>query len=112
MAEVIKLVKNDTYPFVRVTLLNSLDDTPINVADGGTVVRVYFRAVGSTTLLSTLTCTKPNGGTDGVVQFNFPDPTLDVAPGLYEGEVEITYTSGDKQTVYDVLKFKLRDEFA
>jgi hypothetical protein len=31
--------------------------------------------------------------------------------GEYEGEVEITFADGQIQTVYDVLKFKVREDF-
>jgi hypothetical protein len=36
--------------------------------------------------------------------------TLDVDAGTYEGEIEIEDASG-KQTVFDKLKFKVRDDF-
>ncbi len=111
MTTAIKLVRNDNRPYVRLTLTNSSTGAIVDVSSATTTVRVYFRAVGTTTLLSTLTCTKPTGGADGVVQFNFPASTLDVPAGAYEGEVEIDF-NGEQQTVYSVLKFKVRDEFA
>jgi hypothetical protein len=72
---------------------------------------VYFRAAGTTNVLATLVCAKPNGGANGVVVFNFPAGTLDLPAGLYEGEIEITFGS-EKQTVYQPLKFLLREQFA
>jgi hypothetical protein len=72
---------------------------------------VYFRTAGSTSILSTITCEKVDGGTTGVVRFNFPNGVLDVEPGLYEGEVEIDF-DGQIQTVYEVLKFNVRSQFA
>jgi hypothetical protein len=111
MAQVIKLVKDDNRPYIRLTLTDGVDGTAINLADGGTSVVVYFRAAGASTTLATLTCTKPGGGADGVVQFNFPSTTLNVPEGNYEGEVEISFVGGDKQTVYDLLKFKVRNDF-
>lgn len=112
MADIIKLVRGDNRPIIRLTLTDESDDQPVNLT-GATVV-VYFRKVGTTTVLSTLSCTGLNGGalsTDGVIEFGFPDPALDVAAGAYEGEVEITYSGGDVQTLYDVLKFKVREQF-
>jgi hypothetical protein len=32
-------------------------------------------------------------------------------PGDYEGEIEITFPDGQIQTVYDPLKFKVREDF-
>jgi hypothetical protein len=31
--------------------------------------------------------------------------------GDYEGEIQITFSDGTIQTVYDLLKFKLREDF-
>lgn len=109
MSDKIKLVQGDTRPYVRVTLKDA-DGVAINVA--AATVRFKFRAAGSTTTLFTVTCTKPNGGSDGVVVFNFPVGGLSVDPGPYEGEIEIDYGSGDIQTVYDLLKFVVRAQFA
>lgn len=118
MTDKIKLVTRDNRPFVALTLTDPVSGTPINVSSINTAIYVYFRAVGSSTILATLTCTKPNGGVDGVVQFNFPGTTLNVAAGAYEGEVSIdfdttlTLTNPQIQTVYEILKFQLRDQFA
>lgn len=103
----IKLVAYDTLPYVTVTLSNP-DGTPMNVA--GATVEVQFRQAGTEPVLSTITCTQPNGGTDGVVKFNFPSPTLQVAAGNYEGAIKITYGS-DTQTLWDTIPFVVRDKF-
>jgi hypothetical protein len=108
MSTRIKLVQGDNLPYIRLTLKNA-DDTPLDVSGG--VVNVYFRAKDTTTILSTISCTKPNGGTDGVVVFNFSGNTLNVDPGYYEGEVEVNF-NGVKQTVYDPLQFQVRAQFA
>lgn len=107
MAERIKLVQGDNLPTIRMTLRHG-DGAPINLANAFVVV--YFRAVGSDTVLSTLACTKVNNGTSGEVSFSFPGSTLDVEPGPYEGEIEIDF-GGEKQTVYDTLKFTVRAQF-
>jgi hypothetical protein len=111
MAEKIKLVQGDNLPYIRLTLTDPLTGTAINVSDPDVLVRVYFRTAGSTSILSTITCEKVDGGTTGVVRFNFPNGVLDVEPGLYEGEVEIDF-DGQIQTVYEVLKFNVRSQFA
>jgi hypothetical protein len=108
MSERIKLVQGDNLPIIRLTLKNA-DGTPLDVS--GATVKVYFRAADSDTVLSTLICIPVTNGSDGVVQFNFTGNTLQVDPGLYEGEVEVDF-GGLKQTVYDVLKFNVRQQFA
>lgn len=108
MATTIKLVRGDNRPYIKIAL-KDVDGDPIDLTQ--TTVRVYFREVGSTTVLSTLTCSVVGSPTSGEVQFNFPGSTLDVEPGMYEGEIEIDF-DGEIQTVYEVLKFNVRDEFA
>lgn len=108
MSERIKLVQGDNRPYITLTLKDA-DGTPINLT--GATVNVYFRAVGTTTVLSTIPCTLISGGVGGQVSFNFPGTTLNVPPGSYEGEVVINF-SGEIQTIYDTLKFQVREQFA
>ena len=108
MAEKIKLVQGDNRPFITITL-SQVDGSPVNLS--GSTVTVAFRAVGSTLVLATI----PVVVTDdlgGIGYFDFPGATLDVEPGPYEGEVKIVFANGDKQRVYDLLKFNLREKVA
>ena len=111
MSEKIKLVQGDNLPYIRLNLTDPLTSEVINLSGSDVIVRVHFRAAGSTTVLHTITCEKVGGGSTGVVRFNFPDGVLDVEPGPYEGEVEIDF-DGQIQTVYEVLKFNVRSQFA
>lgn len=111
MAEKIKLVQGDNLPYIRLSLTDPLTGLPINLSDPEIVVRVYFRAAGSDTVLSTIVCEKLDGGTGGQVRFNFGPGVLDVEPGPYEGEVEVDF-DGQTLTVYEVLKFNVRSQFA
>lgn len=107
----IKLVQGDTLPNITLTLTDPATGEIIDVTDADIVVRVKFRAAGSDTVLSTIICDKVGGVQHkGKVRFNFSGGVLDVEPGLYEGEVEIDF-DGQIQTVYDVLKFNVRQQF-
>lgn len=106
----IKLVQGDNLPEVTLTLTNAQDQLPIDLSAATTTVVVKLRALGGTTVLSTLTCVKPNGGADGVIMFYFPANTLDIPAGQYQGEIEISF-NGQFLTVYDLLQFSLRAEF-
>lgn len=108
MSEKIKLVQGDNLPYILLALTNS-DGTPLDVS--GATVQVSFREAGTTTVLAVLPCMNVTDGTDGQVQFNFPGTTLDVDPGMYEGEIEIDF-GGLRQTIYDILKFSVRAQFA
>lgn len=107
MSSRIRLVQGDNRPYINMTLRQA-DGTAMNLTDATVVV--YFRAAGANTVLATLPCTKVNNGVGGEVYFNFPGQTLDVEPGAYEGEIEIDF-DGEKQTVYEVLKFTVRSQF-
>lgn len=119
----INLVANDTQPEINLTLLDrntaavgvnlDLDDpttwAPIDLTSA--TVRVKFRALGTTTLLDTLSCVRVAPYTDGVCFMVWNDDTLAVDAGTYEGEIEITYDNGKVLTLFDRLKFKVREDF-
>lgn len=108
MAEKIKLVRGDTRPQIKATLTDETTGLVIDLT--GATVRLRFRATGETTVLSNITGTvidAPNG----ICVFSWPVGSLNVEPGDYEGEIEVTFADTTVQTVYDVLKFKLRDQF-
>ena len=126
MAEKIKLVQGDTKPAIVCALTDEFSKAPIGL--NSTTVRMYFRASGEATILATLVGTLLPGlveedgtinynapyttpGTGGRVQFNWGANDLNQPAGEYEGEIEITFNDGTKQTVFDLLKFKLREDF-
>jgi hypothetical protein len=41
---------------------------------------------------------------------DFPAGALDT-PGTFTGEIELTYSSGKVQTVFDEIKFEVRGEY-
>ena len=120
-SDTLNLVAGDTLPELTFTLKdsntaasgstldpnNSATWAPIDVT--GATVRLRIRELGSTTVKSTLTCTVSDG-TGGKVITDFPAGTLDTA-GTFEGEIEITFASGGIQTVYDLVKLKVRGDF-
>jgi hypothetical protein len=108
--DVIRLTAGDEKPLIVVTLTDDLTGQPIDLSLSTTVVSVKFRKAGTTTLLSTISCTKLSGGTTGQVQFGFSGGVLDVDPGMYEGQIVVNF-NGDNQTVYDTLRFTVRDSF-
>jgi microcystin degradation protein MlrC len=110
MTEKIKLVQGDTRPALVCTITDENTSEAVNLT--GATCRLKFRPVGSSTLTSTLTGTVTDAS-NGVVEFYWAsDPTsLAGAAGDYEGEIEITFSNGQVQTVYDLLKFKLREDF-
>jgi len=120
-SQTLNLVTGDTLPELTFTLkdsqeavagtvLDSEDSStwaPINVT--GATVRLRIRALGGSTVKSTLICSITDGSS-GKVATSFPSGTLDTA-GIFEGEIEITFANGGIQTVYDLIKLKVRGDF-
>ena len=120
-ASTIKLVVGDTLPELNFTLKDSntaasgqtldAEDSstwaPIDIT-GGTV-QLRIREVGSTPVASTITMPLPTPSS-GECKTIFPTGTW-TASGTFEGEIEFTKSGGGVQTVQDLVKFVVRDDF-
>lgn len=116
-AEHIRMVVGDTRPVLVVTLRDkntaasgqTLDSNvpatwaPISVA--GATVRMYIREAGATAY-TTRTMTLADAA-NGVVTTDFAAANFP-APGVYEGEIEITFSDSSVHTLQDFIKFTLR----
>lgn len=110
MTEKIKLVQGDTRPAIVCTITDETTAAAVNIT-GATVV-LKFRPVGSTTLQATVTGTVTSGSTGQVTFYPASTPAMLTGDaGDYEGEIEITFSDGQIQTLYDLLKFKIREDF-
>lgn len=126
MADKILLVQGDTRPPLTVSLTDQATGLPINIS--GSTPRLYIRALGDTAIKTTLQGTLLPGavqadgsinsaspynvaGYGGRCAFGWNTGDLDTA-GDFEGEIEVTFGDGSKQTVYQTLKFKVRGQFA
>lgn len=120
----IRLVSGDTRPPVVVSVRSTANE--IIDCTNATVV-MFFRPEGGA-LLRTIPGTllagilTPAGtidpdppytapGSGGLMQFDWPAGALNVQPGNYEGEIQITFPGGAIQSVYDPLKFRIRQGF-
>lgn len=111
MTERIKLVRGDTKPQIRLTLTNDETGAAINLT--GATVTLHFRAFETDALLfSRLAYVNPEYATAGIAYIDWEEGDLDRDGGLYEGELEIVFADGSRETLYDVLKFRLREDFA
>lgn len=110
MAEKIKLVQGDTRPAIVCTITDETSGSAIDLTDAVPVLK--FRAAGDTVLTATITGTIIDPLLGTCVFHPASDPAMLAGePGDYEGEIEITFSGGQVQTVYDVIKFKLREDF-
>jgi hypothetical protein len=110
MAEKIKLVQGDTKPAL---VCNITDETTGNaIGLTGATVLLKFRAVGATDLTATVTGSITDGSIGQVAFYPASAPAMLLGEaGDYEGEIQITFSDGTIHTVYDLLKFKLREDF-
>tara|TARA_R110002051_G_scaffold21001_2_gene56342 strand:- start:4091 stop:4465 length:375 start_codon:yes stop_codon:yes gene_type:complete len=120
-SDTLNLVTGDTLPELTFTLKDSssaLSGQTLDSSDSstwalinltGATVKFRIREVGSTTVLSTLTCTVTSAS-GGEAATNFPTGTLS-SSGTFEGEIEITFANGGIQTVHDLIKLKVRSDF-
>lgn len=110
MTEKIKLVQGDTRPALICTVTDTVTGEAIDLT-GSTVV-LKFREVGNVTLQATVPGSVIDGPAGSVVFYPASAPAmLQGEAGDYEGEIEITFADGQIQTVYETLKFKVREEF-
>tara|TARA_B100000530_G_C15677633_1_gene376814 strand:+ start:221 stop:562 length:342 start_codon:yes stop_codon:yes gene_type:complete len=108
------LVQGDTKSQVQATLTRADDGSVVDLNTASSVV-MRFRAEDTTTILATLTGSQATSGdfTNGIVTFEFTGTDLNVDAGNYEGEIEVTYSADStKETVFEVIHFLLREDFA
>lgn len=120
-SETIYLVQGDTLPQMKVTIrdkntaaagktLDPDDPATWSIVDlTGCTVRMRIRELGSTTVKETLTATIP-APTLGQAIFTFDSDTLDTA-GTFEAEVEYEVSGGGTQSVFDLIKLQVREQF-
>lgn len=121
-SETLYLVQGDTLPQLKITVrdrnlaaagkvLDPEDQSTwalVNLT--GSTVRLRVREVGGTTVKSTLVGNNTDPVNGGVV-FLFDATTLDTA-GVFEGEIEYTSQNGSIQTVYELIKLQVREQFS
>lgn len=107
----IKLVRGDNLPYITLTLKSGISGEVIDLSDPEISAQVFFRKTDTTDVLATIPLSKVDGGVNGQVMFNFPNGALDVPEGDYEGEIELDF-GGLTQTVYEKLRFYVREDFA
>lgn len=105
----IKLVRNDTAPQLRCTITDTITNLPVNLTSA--TVTLHFRAANSTTLIFSRVATITDA-VNGVAVVAWLVGDLDQDAGEYEGELEVVLSGGTRETIYNILQFELREEFA
>jgi hypothetical protein len=121
-SETIYLVQGDTLPQLKITVRDRNEAAVGKVLDPedqstwalvnltGSTVRMRIREVGGSSVKATLVGNNTNP-LIGEVVFLFDASTLDTA-GVFEGEIEYTSQTGGIQTVYELIKLQVREQFS
>jgi hypothetical protein len=121
-SETIYLVQGDTLPQLKITVRDRNEAAAGKVLDPedqstwalvnltGSTVRMRIREVGGASVKATLVGNNTNP-LIGEVVFLFDASTLDTA-GVFEGEIEYTSGTGGVQTVYELIKLQVREQFS
>jgi hypothetical protein len=107
----IYLVRDDNGS--QVECIITRDNTGLPVDLTGAIARLKIRKKGTQTILYTLT-NLTDEGIDleaGQALFEFTGAELDIGAGLYEGEVEVSFPNQNIETVFEIINFKVRDDF-
>lgn len=121
-SETLYLVQGDTLPQLKITVRDRNEAATGKVLDledsstwalvnlTGATVRLRIREVGGTSIKSTIVGNNTNPAI-GEVVFLFDQTTLNTA-GVFEGEIEYTSSTGGVQTVYELIKLQVREQFS
>ena len=111
MATSFNYVQGDTGPQIKLTLTQNDTGTAVNLT--GATVTLHFRAAGEETVLfSRALFVDQNAASNGVAILQWQTDDLNQPAGSYEGEVEVVLSTGLRETLFDLLKFRLREDFA
>jgi len=104
------LVQNDNGERIKATLTENDSGTAVDLSESTPVMK--FKAKGSATVLSTLSCVSTSAELlEGVAIFEFTSSDTDVDSGYYTGEIEVTFDDGKIRTVYEELDFYVRADY-
>lgn len=111
MATSFNYVQGDTGPQIKVTLVD--EDTNAATDLTGATATLHFRAAGeSTVLFSRNLFIQSDTATSGIAILQWQSNDLNQEAGTYEGELEVIRSSGLRETLYETLRFRIREDFA
>ena len=110
MAERIKIVRGDTGPQIRCSLTDASTGEAIDLT--GAQAFMHVRQVGEETLAFSLPLyINPEFASTGQAIAIFRPGDWDREAGEYEAELEVVNPStGFRQTVFELMRFKLRED--
>ena len=105
------LVQGDAGSQVKATITRADTGSALDLTEA--TARLKFKKKHTSTVLRTITSSTTSASDllAGIAVFVFSSSALDVSPGDYVGEIEVTYDSGDIETVYEQIEIMVREDF-
>ena len=105
------LVKNDNGSQIKATITRS--DTGEAVDLSSATPRLKFKKRNTANVLATIDSftSLTEDQEAGICQFAFNTAALDITAGDYVGEIEITFSDGTIETIFEELDFTVREDF-
>lgn len=105
------LVRGDTAPQIKVVLTREDTGLAEDITDATTTL--HFRKRFTDSVLFSITGqSTPDEALAGTAIFVFLNGQLDLDAGEYEGEIEIIFDTGTRETIHETIDFLLREDFA
>jgi len=105
------LVNGDNKPQVQVDLTRADTNAVVNCV--GATCTLKVRARGESATKFTVTASDSgNNLLNGKLLFTLGANLTNIDAGAYEGEVNVVFNGGDIETVYELVDFVIREEFA
>lgn len=102
------LVSGDTAAAITANITNNNSNTSENLSSATTLLKV--RARNTSSVLFTVTGIDGDL-TNGEVLFPMGNNMTGLAPGFYEAEIEVTYSDLSTLSVFEIIRFQVRDDF-
>lgn len=105
------LVQGDNGSQVKVVITR--DDTGAAVDLTNATPTLKFKKKNTSNVLTSINSSTSSSEEleAGIALFQFDTAALDIIAGDYVGEVQITFSDGNVETVYEELEFTIREDF-
>lgn len=107
----LNIVQTDSLPLIRVQVVDQATGIPVNLVGVSITGSIRVRAYGATTSLFDAAMTKVEDGIYGWMKVAaWPSEAWDLDPGLYEGQVTLTF-GATRQTMIRIVRMKVYEKF-
>jgi hypothetical protein len=107
------LIQGDNFPPYVFTIRDSTGQAADFSSYGSLVVRARFREQGYPLSLAVITCSDVDKAIGQFMIDSWPEAVAAAEEGIHELEIEVDYLGDESriQTVYDIVKFKVFEQF-